>query len=135
VRFRSTALLLCLVSSLHAFAIPRHSHSHRSSFRSYSTGSTRHGRYRRSTTAKNNFKREHPFHHCDRCCPRSTCPPRNRSYRRSIVATRCGIVATSKVSASQTGALILVRGGSAIDAAIAANAVLNIAEPIPTALR
>ena len=57
--FRSIALLLCLLSSLNVFATPRHSHSHRS-FRSYSTGSTHHGRYRRSTTAKNNFKREHP---------------------------------------------------------------------------
>jgi 5-methylcytosine-specific restriction endonuclease McrA len=59
MRFRSIALLLCLLSSFNAFATPRHSHSHRSSFRSYSTRS-RQGRYRRSTTAKNNFKREHP---------------------------------------------------------------------------
>jgi hypothetical protein len=57
--FRSIALLLCLLSSLNVFATPRHSQSHRS-FRPYSTGSTHHGRYRRSTTAKNNFKREHP---------------------------------------------------------------------------
>jgi hypothetical protein len=35
VRFRSIALLLCLLSSLNAFATPRHRHSHRSSFRSY----------------------------------------------------------------------------------------------------
>jgi 5-methylcytosine-specific restriction endonuclease McrA len=60
VRFRSIALLLCLLSSLNAFAAPRHSHSPRSSFRPYSTRSTHRGRYRRSTTAKNNFKREHP---------------------------------------------------------------------------
>jgi hypothetical protein len=59
VRFRSIALLLCLLSSFNAFATPRRSHSHRSSFRSYRTRS-RHGRYRHSTTAKNNFKREHP---------------------------------------------------------------------------
>jgi hypothetical protein len=54
------ALPLCLLSSLNAFATPRHSHSHRASFRSYSTRSTRHGRSKHSTTAKNNFKREHP---------------------------------------------------------------------------
>jgi hypothetical protein len=61
VRFRSIALLLCLLSSFNDFATPRHSHSHRSSFRSYSARSTHHGRYRRSATAKNNnFKREHP---------------------------------------------------------------------------
>src|SRR3984885_1877699 len=53
----------------------------------------------------------------------------DRSYGRSVVATQYGIVATSQVSASQAGALILERGGSAIDAAIATNAVLNVTEP------
>lgn len=53
----------------------------------------------------------------------------DRSYGRSVVATNYGMVATSQVSASQAGALILERGGSAIDAAIAANAVLNVTEP------
>jgi 5-methylcytosine-specific restriction endonuclease McrA len=57
--FRSIALLLCLLFSLNVFATPRHSHGHRT-FGSYSSRSTHHGRYRRSTTAKNNFKREHP---------------------------------------------------------------------------
>jgi gamma-glutamyltranspeptidase/glutathione hydrolase len=53
----------------------------------------------------------------------------DRSYGRSVVATQYGMVASSEVSASQAGALILERGGSAIDAAIAANAVLNVTEP------
>jgi len=53
----------------------------------------------------------------------------DRSYGRSIVATPYGMVATSQVSASQAGALVLERGGSAIDAAITANAVLNVTEP------
>ena len=53
----------------------------------------------------------------------------DRSYGRSVVATQYGMVATSQVSASQAGALILERGGSAIDAAITANAVLNVTEP------
>src|ERR1035438_8503489 len=53
----------------------------------------------------------------------------DRSYGRSVVATQYGMVASSQVSASQAGALILERGGSAIDAAIAANAVLNVTEP------
>jgi gamma-glutamyltranspeptidase/glutathione hydrolase len=53
----------------------------------------------------------------------------DRSYGRSVVTTQYGIVATSQVSASQAGALVLERGGSAIDAAIAANAVLNVTEP------
>jgi gamma-glutamyltranspeptidase/glutathione hydrolase len=53
----------------------------------------------------------------------------DRSYGRSVVATQYGMVASSQVSASQAGALILERGGSAIDAAVAANAVLNVTEP------
>jgi gamma-glutamyltranspeptidase / glutathione hydrolase len=54
----------------------------------------------------------------------------DRSYGRSMVATNRGIVATSHVLASQAGAQILARGGSAIDAAIAANAVLGVTEPM-----
>ena len=53
----------------------------------------------------------------------------DRSYGRSVVATQYGIVATSQVAASQAGARVLEQGGSAIDAAIAANAVLNVMEP------
>jgi gamma-glutamyltranspeptidase/glutathione hydrolase len=53
----------------------------------------------------------------------------DRTYGRSVVATQYGMVATSQVSASQAGALILEQGGSAIDAAIAANTVLNVTEP------
>ncbi|MFZ0817714.1 MAG: gamma-glutamyltransferase, partial [Candidatus Sulfotelmatobacter sp.] len=53
----------------------------------------------------------------------------DRPYGRSVVTTQYGMVATSQVSASQAGALVLERGGSAIDAAIAANAVLNVTEP------
>ena len=52
----------------------------------------------------------------------------DRSYGRSVVASRYGMVASSQISASQAGALMLERGGSAIDAAIAANAVLNVTE-------
>ena len=47
-----------------------------------------------------------------------------------MVMTRQGIVATSQTLASQAGAQILARGGSAIDAAIAANAVLAVTEPM-----
>lgn len=56
--------------------------------------------------------------------------PQDRSYGRSMVVTDRGIVATSHVLASQAGARILGRGGSAIDAAIAANAVLGVTEPM-----
>jgi len=54
----------------------------------------------------------------------------DRSYGRSVVSTPYGIVATSWVQASQAGARILEQGGSAVDAAIAANAVLNASEPM-----
>jgi len=54
----------------------------------------------------------------------------DRDYGRSMVITDQGIVATSQYLASQAGAQILSRGGSAIDAAIAANAVLGVTEPM-----
>ncbi|MBK9170867.1 MAG: gamma-glutamyltransferase [Bryobacterales bacterium] len=54
----------------------------------------------------------------------------NRSQARSMVVSRHGIVATSQTLASQAGAQVLARGGSAMDAAIAANAVLGVVEPM-----
>src|SRR5690349_9862736 len=54
----------------------------------------------------------------------------DRSYGRSMVVTDKGIVATSHYLASQAGAQMLARGGSAMDAAIAANAVLGVTEPM-----
>ncbi len=57
-------------------------------------------------------------------------PAQDRSHARSMVITRLGIVATTHVQASQAGAQILARGGSAVDAAIAANAVLGVTEPM-----
>jgi gamma-glutamyltranspeptidase / glutathione hydrolase len=54
----------------------------------------------------------------------------DRSYARSMVVSRYGIVATSHVQASEAGAQVLARGGSAVDAAIAANAVLGVTEPM-----
>ena len=53
-----------------------------------------------------------------------------RSYARSMTISKYGIVATSHTQASVAGAQILARGGSAIDAAIAANAVLGVTEPM-----
>jgi gamma-glutamyltranspeptidase/glutathione hydrolase len=46
-----------------------------------------------------------------------------------MIITDRGIVATSQTLASQAGAQVLARGGSAMDAAIAANAVLGVVEP------
>jgi len=46
-----------------------------------------------------------------------------------MVISDRGIVATSQTLASQAGAQVLARGGSAIDAAIAANAAISVVEP------
>src|ERR1700678_4388091 len=54
----------------------------------------------------------------------------DRSQARSMVISDRGIVATSQALASQAGAQILAQGGSAVDAAIAANAVLGVVEPM-----
>jgi gamma-glutamyltranspeptidase/glutathione hydrolase len=54
----------------------------------------------------------------------------DRSQARSMVISTRGIVATAQTLASQAGAQILARGGSAVDAAIAANAVLSVVEPM-----
>jgi len=54
----------------------------------------------------------------------------DRSHARSMTISRYGIVATSHVQASAAGAQVLARGGSAVDAAIAANAVLGVTEPM-----
>jgi gamma-glutamyltranspeptidase / glutathione hydrolase len=53
----------------------------------------------------------------------------DRTQARSMVISDRGIVATSQALASQAGAQVLARGGSAMDAAIAANAVLGVVEP------
>src|SRR5947209_20396920 len=48
---------------------------------------------------------------------------------RSKVATQYGIVAAGQPLAAQAGVQILERGGNAVDAVIAANAVLGVVEP------
>src|SRR4029077_17584448 len=54
----------------------------------------------------------------------------DRSYGRSMVITDRGIVGTSHYLASQAGSQVLAKGGSAMDAGIAANAVLGVTEPM-----
>ena len=49
---------------------------------------------------------------------------------RSVVMTRGGIVAAESPLAAQAGAQVLARGGSAVDAAIAANAVMGVVSPM-----
>jgi len=59
-----------------------------------------------------------------------TARTQSRSQGRSMVVTRGGIVATESPLASQAGAMILAQGGNAIDAAVAANAVVGVVEPM-----
>jgi gamma-glutamyltranspeptidase / glutathione hydrolase len=56
--------------------------------------------------------------------------PQDRSQMRSMVISRGGIVATESPLASQAGVRILERGGNAVDAAIAANAMMGVVEPM-----
>jgi len=53
----------------------------------------------------------------------------NRTQARSMVVTKFGIVATNQTLASAAGVKILEQGGNAVDAAIAANAVMGLVEP------
>jgi len=57
-----------------------------------------------------------------------------RNYGRSQVITQQGIAATSQTLASQAAVQILAHGGTAVDAAIAANTVLAVVEPMKNGL-
>ncbi|HEV7136088.1 MAG TPA: gamma-glutamyltransferase [Steroidobacteraceae bacterium] len=54
----------------------------------------------------------------------------DRSQGRSMVISRGGIVAAESPLAAQAGATILAQGGNAIDAIVAANAVMGVVEPM-----
>ena len=54
----------------------------------------------------------------------------DRNQSRSIVYSPHGVVSTSHALATQAGVRALERGGTAVDAAIAANAVLSVVEPM-----
>ena len=54
----------------------------------------------------------------------------DRTQGRSMVISRRGVVAAENPLAAQAGASVLARGGNAIDAAIATNAVMGVVEPM-----
>ena len=56
--------------------------------------------------------------------------PQRSAQGRSMTITRGGIVAAESMLAAQAGAQALARGGSAADAAIAANAVMGVVSPM-----
>ncbi len=54
----------------------------------------------------------------------------DRGQGRSMVISQGGIVASESPLASQAGAAILARGGNAVDAAVAAHAVMTVVAPM-----
>ena len=56
--------------------------------------------------------------------------PIERAQARSMVITQDGIVAAESPLAAQAGVEMLKRGGNAVDAAIAANAVMGVVAPM-----
>ncbi len=54
----------------------------------------------------------------------------DRSQARSMVISRSGIVAAEHPLAAQVGTLILAEGGNAVDAAVAANAMMGLVAPM-----
>ncbi len=54
----------------------------------------------------------------------------DRSQTRSMVVSRNGIVAAESPLAAQAGVRILERGGNAVDAAIATNAMMGVVQPM-----
>jgi len=54
----------------------------------------------------------------------------DRTQGRSVVMSRGGIVAAESPLAAQAGAAILASGGNAVDAAVAANAVMGVVAPM-----
>ncbi|AMW05769.1 gamma-glutamyltransferase [Gemmatimonas phototrophica] len=62
--------------------------------------------------------------------PAVTAGAQDRSQSRSMVQSTQGVVASESVLASQVGAQVLERGGNAIDAAIAMNAMMGLVAPM-----
>src|SRR5262249_21754177 len=54
----------------------------------------------------------------------------DRSQARSMVVSKQGIVAAESPLAAQAGVRVLEQGGNAVDAAIAANAMMGVVSPM-----
>ena len=54
--------------------------------------------------------------------------------RRPAVLARNGMIATSDTQAATTGLRVLMEGGNAVDAAVAASAALSVVEPMSTGI-
>jgi gamma-glutamyltranspeptidase/glutathione hydrolase len=54
----------------------------------------------------------------------------DRSQSRSMIISKAGVVASESVLASQVGASILEKGGNAVDAAVATNAMMGLIAPM-----
>ena len=63
-------------------------------------------------------------------CLATAAHAQDRAQSRSTVSSTNGIVASESVLASQVGASILERGGNAVDAAIATNAMMGLVAPM-----
>ena len=57
-------------------------------------------------------------------------PAQDRAQGRSMVISRYGVVAAESPLAAQAGVQILEHGGNAVDAAVAANAVMGVVAPM-----
>ena len=60
----------------------------------------------------------------------SAAAAQDRTQSRSMVSSQNGVVASESVLASQVGARILERGGNAVDAAVAVNAMMGLVAPM-----
>jgi gamma-glutamyltranspeptidase/glutathione hydrolase len=60
----------------------------------------------------------------------TTLSAQDRLESRSMVMSQAGVVATESMLASQVGARMLESGGNAIDAAVAANAIMGLVAPM-----
>src|SRR5579872_6389508 len=67
---------------------------------------------------------------CMSLCAQNRSHWQDRNQGRSMVISRYGVVAAESPLASQAGVQVLEHGGNAVDAAVAANAVMGVVAPM-----